>query len=313
VDRWNGLQAVASKYSAQRNAGAVTPPAGFTNYLGATSLSAYSVGASEYFGLRQSVEGFNVADLAWGTASAQSITISFWVRSSLTGTFGGALQNAASNRFYAFVYTISAANTWEYKTLTVVGDTSGTWETNNTVGLRLTFGLGAGSSLSIASGSWGSTGAISATGATSVVGTNGATFYITGVQLEAGSVATPFERRDYGRELQMCRRYLPVADGTATASYYVGQCASTAAAYSAIYHDVVARVPPTGITLTGAASTYQVTSSTAAAINCTAISWNSGGVNSSLIAYTVASGLAAGNATLFNLNGNKILFTGCEL
>ena len=205
VDRWAGMQAVASKYSAQRNAGSVAPPAGFSNYLGATSLSAYSVGATDYFGFRQSIEGFNTADLAWGTANAQSITLSFWVRSSLTGTFGGALQNAASNRFYAFSYTISAVNTWEKKTVVVAGDTSGTWATENTAGLRLTFGLGVGSTYSVAAGSWGSSAAISATGATSVVGTSGATFYITGVQLEKGSTATDFDYRPY--ELALCQRY----------------------------------------------------------------------------------------------------------
>lgn len=207
LDRWQTAYSVGSKFSVQQNAGSVTPPAGFSNYLGATSLSAYSVGAADYFGLRQSIEGFNISDFAWGTANAQPITLSFWVRSSLTGTFGGALQNAAGNRFYAFSYTISASNTWEYKTVTIAGDTSGTWATNNTTGLSLTFGLGVGSTYSVAAGSWGSSGAISVTGATSVVGTSGATFYITGVQLQKGSTATPFEFRSIGQELALCQRY----------------------------------------------------------------------------------------------------------
>ena len=207
VDRFTASLTAASKFSVQRNAGAVTSPAGFTNYLGATSLSTYAVSASDYFGLRQNVEGFNTADLAWGTASAQVVTLSFWVRSSLTGTFGGALANDAYNRSYPFTYTISTANIWEQKTVTIAGDTSGTWLTDNSIGIRLTFGLGVGSTYSGTAGSWSGTAYLSATGATSVVGTAGATFYITGVQLEKGSTATSFDYRPYGTELALCQRY----------------------------------------------------------------------------------------------------------
>jgi hypothetical protein len=129
----------------------------------------------------------------------------------LTGTFGGTLTNSAQNRFYVFSYSISSANTWEQKTITIVGDTSGTWTTDNTAGIRVRWGLGVGSSNSGTAGSWGGTSYWSATGATSVVGTNGATFYITGVQLEAGTNASAFEQIDYGRELMMCQRYYQTA------------------------------------------------------------------------------------------------------
>jgi hypothetical protein len=111
----------------QTPAGSVTPPAGFTNYLGFTSNSAYTVGSSELFSFQQRIEGLNVADLGFGTANAQAITLSFWVRSSLTGTFGGSLRNSAGDRSYPFTFTISSANTWEYETITIAGDTSGTW------------------------------------------------------------------------------------------------------------------------------------------------------------------------------------------
>ena len=207
VDRWTLYGTQASKCTGQRNAGSVTLPNGYTNYLGITSSSAYSVLTSDHFSTYQRIEGFNTADLNWGTASAQTITLSFWVRSSLTGTFGGALTNNAFNRSYPFSYTISAANTWELKTITISGDTTGTWATDNSVGIGVYFGLGVGATYSGTAGAWTGSGLFSATGATSVVGTNGATFYITGVQLEAGTVASPFERRDYGRELIMCQRY----------------------------------------------------------------------------------------------------------
>jgi hypothetical protein len=133
--------------------------------------------------------------------------LSFWIRSSLTGTFGGSIRNSAGNRSYPFTYTISAANTWEQKTITIAGDTSGTWATNNTNGMSISFGLGAGSTFSGTAGAWAAGNFISATGATSVVGTNGATFYVTGVQLEKGSTATSFDYRPYTTELQLAQRY----------------------------------------------------------------------------------------------------------
>ena len=207
VDRFVFAASVVSKFTAQQNQGTVTPPAGFINYQGLTSSSSYPVTAGDYFVVGQYIEGLNVADLAWGTASAATVTLSFWVRSSLTGTFGGVLSNDGSNRSYPFSYTISAANTWEQKSITIAGDTSGTWLKTNGIGIRLWFGLGVGSTYSGTAGAWTGSALLSATGATSVVGTNGATFYITGVQLEKGSTATSFDYRPYTTELQLCQRY----------------------------------------------------------------------------------------------------------
>jgi hypothetical protein len=208
LDRWFALISQTSKFTVQQNAGSVTLPAGFTNYLGCTSSSAYTVGASENFIMYQYIEGFNTADLGWGTVNASTVTLSFWARSSLTGTFGGSLLNDASNRSYPFTYTINAASTFEYKTVTIAGDTSGTWiGATNGVGIKVGFSLGAGSTVSGTAGAWAGANYRSATGATSVVGTNGATLYITGVQLEAGSTATEFERRPIGTELALCQRY----------------------------------------------------------------------------------------------------------
>ena len=207
LDRWGFGASVTSKASIQQNAAAVTPPAGFTYYLGVTSLSSYSVGAAEQFAIYQSVEGLNCADLSWGGANAKSITISFWVRSSLTGSFGGAVRNSAVNRSYPFSYTISSANTWEQKTVTLAGDTSGTWLTTTGTGLVLSFGLGVGSTLSGTASAWAAGNYASVTSAVSVVGTNAATWYVTGVKLEVGSIATPFVPDDYAVSLEKCERY----------------------------------------------------------------------------------------------------------
>ena len=207
LDRWAYIVSATSKFTVQRDAGGITPPAGFTNYLGCTSTAATSVGSSDYFQINQSIEGFNIADLSWGTANAKTVTLSFWVRSSLGGTFGGSLRNSAIDRSYPFSYTISSANTWEQKSITIAGDPSGTWLTTNGIGIRLAFSLGMGSTFSGTAGAWAPGNLVSATGATSVVGVNGATLYITGVQFEVGSTATPFEIRPFGTELTLCERY----------------------------------------------------------------------------------------------------------
>jgi hypothetical protein len=204
-DRWQTLQGASSKYSVGQS---TTAPAGFVNSLLLTSLSAYTVGASEQFIFRQGIEGFNTADLGWGTANAQAVTVSFWVRSSLTGSFGASLYNNAGDRSYPFSYTISSANTWEQKSVTIAGDTTGTWLTDSSgAGIYVSFSLGAGSTFSGTANAWAGAYYVQPTGATSVVGTNGATFYITGVQLEAGTTASPFEYRQYGTELALCQRY----------------------------------------------------------------------------------------------------------
>jgi hypothetical protein len=183
-------------------------PAGFINSLKCTITSAdTSLTGTQTAYCFQTIEGLNIADLAWGTASAATITISFWVKSSLTGTFGGALRNNAANRAYPFTYAISAANTWEYETITIAGDTSGTWLTTNGVGINLQFSLGAGPDRLGTAGAWNANNNVGATGQVQVIGTNGATWQVTGVQLEKGSTATSFDYRPYGTELALCQRY----------------------------------------------------------------------------------------------------------
>lgn len=213
LDRWQATASQSSKYTVQQDSSANTV-AGFTSSLKVTSLSSYSVGSGDYFSIAQRIEGNNIADLGFGTASAKSVTLSFWVRSSLTGTFGGAISNSSYARSYPYTYTISAANTWEQKFVTIPGDTSGTWLTTNGIGIIVEFGLGVGTTYSGTPGAWASgSGFDSATGAVSVVGTNGATWYITGVQFEEGSVPTPFEYRQYGIELTLCQRYYQSISG----------------------------------------------------------------------------------------------------
>jgi hypothetical protein len=191
----------------QQNAGSVTPPPGFTNYLGFTSSGTNNPSTFQFSACSQAIEGFNSADLGWGSAGAQSVTLSFWARSSLTGTFSCAIYNGGGSRSYPFTYTITAANTWEYKTVTIPGETSGLWATNNSIGIVVNFSLGAGSAVSGTAGVWATGLFRGATGAVNVTATSGATLYLTGVQLEVGTVATPFERRLFGQELALCQRY----------------------------------------------------------------------------------------------------------
>jgi len=205
LDRWAAYGNGVSKYTTTQS---TTAPAGFSNSLLVTSSAATSLASGDYYFLSQRIEGYNIADLGFGASGALTVTLSFWVRSSLTGTFGGSLQNGAENRSYPFTYTISSANTWEQKSISIAGDTTGTWATGNTSGLEVNFGLGVGSTLGGGTaGAWVGSDYRSATGAVSVVGTSGATFYLTGVMLEKGSTATSFDYRPYGTELQLCQRY----------------------------------------------------------------------------------------------------------
>jgi len=297
LDRWYSSLSQTSKFTVQRNAGSVTPPAGFTNYLGVTSSSAYTVGASELFTVAQQIEGFNIADLGWGTANAKTVTLSFWVRSSLTGTFGGVINNDGSSRSYPFTYTISSANTWEYETITIAGDTTGTWGTTNGTGLNLRFGLGVGSSVSGTAGAWSGSTFYGATGATSVVGTNGATFYITGVMLEVGTQATTFTLAggSYGAELALCQRYYykvfpQVLSAPLTET---GYSVTTTTFNACNKFPVEMRTAPTALEQNGTAANYEVRSTSTVA--CSAVpTFSLATTYSSTTVLTVASGLTAG-------------------
>ena len=280
LDRWSVGVSASSKFSVQQNAGSVTPPAGFTNYLGITSSSAYSVAAGDYFYLQQRIEGYNVADLGFGTANAKTVTLSFWVRSSLTGTFGGSFTN--SSRSYPFTYTISSANTWTQISVTIAGDTSGTWLTTNGLGLLVSFGLGVGTTYSTTANAWASGLYVSATGATSVVGTSGATFYITGVQLEVGSSATGFEVVDYTTQLAMCQRYFEIIN--ITRSYNAG----ISTTYAIVYFP------------------FEITKRTAPTLTYVALTYYSSGTTTSFTpnkSYSTTTALAVGSDAFTSWNG----------
>ena len=208
LDRFRGNSfdggATTGKFTVQQSS---TAPDDFSHSLLVTSSASTADATSNIFNIEQLIEGYNTAHLNFGSSSAKTITLSFYVRSSLTGTFGGALKNSARDRNYPFTYTINSADTFERKTITISGDTSGTWVgSTNGIGLWISFGLGVGSTYSASAGAWGAGDIFSATGATSVIGTSGATWYITGLQLEVGQ-ATPFEHLSFGETLNLCQRY----------------------------------------------------------------------------------------------------------
>lgn len=300
LDRWSFYVSQASKLTTQQSS---TAPTGFVNSLLVTSSSAYSVGAGDIFEVRQFVEGYNTADLMWGTANAQTVTLSFWVRSSLTGTFGGAIRNSASDRSYVFSYSISSANTWEQKTVTIAGDTSGTWLTTNGRGLVTCFSLGAGSTALKAAGSWGAGEYEGVTGQTNLVGTNGATFYITGVQLEKGSTATSFDYRPYGTELQLCQRYYQRQSG------FLAIAGSSTSAASCINFGTEMRASPS-LSVSGVLTLSDISAAdwtqSSASVNIPASRVNT---RSIFFDMTTFSGLTA-NRPMANVNtGNSIILS----
>jgi hypothetical protein len=315
TDRFFSYASQTSKLTGQQNAGSVTPPVGFTNYLGFTSLSIYSVLASDLFVVAQRIEGFNTADLGWGTANAKTVTLSFQVYSSLTGTFGGSLQNSAQNRSYPFTYTISTANTWTTISVTIAGDTTGTWiGATNGIGIQVNFGLGVGSTYTGTSGSWSANNYFSATGATSVVGTSGATFYITGVQLEVGSSATGFEYRQYTTEQQLCYRYYyKWINNTGVPKYgIILQAYATNGAFGKLLDlPVTMRTTPTCTSL----GTFNALS----ALGSVTTAYTSTPVDSAT-AQTLAtanwsgtSGLASGNASVVQITASSYIDASAEL
>jgi hypothetical protein len=297
LDRWVAGLIQSSKFSVQQSS---TAPAGFSNSILITSLSAYSVLSTDYFNINQFIEGFNWADLDFGTANAQTVTLSFWVRSSLTGTFGGALANSAGSRAYPFTYTINAANTWEKETITIAGDTTGTWVgATNGIGARLWISLGTGSSFATTADAWAAGNFIAPTGATSVVGTSGATFYITGVQLEKGSTATSFDYRPYTTELALAQRYYEIIGSTAGSLIFADVANASSIGRSSIFYKLTKRASPT-VTINGT-WTYS---------NASALTVDATGIDTTRLSWTIT---AAGINYIFNSTAGDNISISSEL
>jgi hypothetical protein len=313
LDRWICRLAQASKFSVQQ---VTTAPSNFTNSLRVTSTSAYSLLSTDYFSIGQRIEGLNAADLGFGTSSAKSLTLSFWVYSSLTGTFSGGLANSGYSRNFAFTYTVNAANTWEQKTINISGDSSGTWLTTTGIGLIVQFSLGSGSSYSDSAPNGWSNANPAVQNTVSVVSTNGATWFVTGVQLEVGTQATPFDWRPYGTELALCQRYCEVFASTTSnfSPFGSGYCYSTTAGESVLQYKVQKRAAPT--INYDAAGNFAVTNPVSGAnITVTSISTNRADVNIAAINFAVASGLTAGGGTrlMSNNTANPFINISAEL
>jgi hypothetical protein len=316
VDRWITYNATDGAYSGQQSTDVPTGT-GFLNSLKYTITTAdSSIGATQYAAIVQKIEGYNVADLKLGTANARQFIVSFWVRSSVTGTYGFALKNGANNRAYATTYGINSANTWEYKTLTITGDTTGTWSSDNSTGIDLSWGLGVGSTYTVsANDAWEDGLKFGAVGSTNLFATNGATFYITGVQLEVGSVATPFEHRSYGDELARCQRYYQKLQSTlGDTIVYTGYNASSAVSRGTIYLPVSMRTSPTAVETTGTASDYNIRSGGSTTTCSSVPSFEHANLQSIGIQFNVSSGLTSDAVSLCRFaNTNAFLAWGAEL
>ena len=301
VDRWEVYSNNSSRFNSQQNKGSVTPPTGFKSYLGVSVNTGYSVGASDYNILAQPIEGFNTADLGFGASGASTVTLSFWVYTSVTGTHSGFLANSSLVSAYPFTFTVSSANTWTQISVTITGSTSGTWvSATNGIGLYVGFNLGNGSNFQGTANTWNNSAVIQPTGATSVVGTSGATFYITGVQLEKGSTATSFDYRPYGTELALCQRYYFRFDGgtglQAVASGSIYGVTTTARVY--LKFPTTMRSSPTlsfvGLVCSGGSNDNSVST----------IATQLSGIDSSLIDFTVAAGTIGQGKIVYVANGS---------
>ncbi len=265
-----------------------------------------STAAGDFAIINQKIEGYNVRDLI-----GQTFTLSFWVKSPKTGVHCVSFINSGVNRSYVLEYTVTTANTWEYKTVTVVGGliTGGTWNWTNGIGLYVVFSLKGGTTFQTTPGSW-QVGDFQCTSNQVNVMDNVANdFFLTGVQLEVGTVATPFERRPYGTELALCQRYFELVSvtGSGPLGFGVGQCVGTATAYFQISSFTPKRAIP--VATLSAAATFAVVNSTGSLIAGTGASIVNYGLNHPTVSITVASGLIAGNSTMLYANGAGVTAT----
>ena len=234
----------ASKFTWGRNLNTGAGPVGFPYYFGVQSGSAFASAASDAFQFYQLLEGDAVSDFAWGTASAQPVTLSFWAMSGQAGTYSASISNYAGTRSYPFTFSLPSINTWTKIVVTIPGDTAGTWVMSGNAGsLGVHFDFGCGSTYRGPANAWASATYVGVTGSVSIIATNGATFYVTGVKLETGNVATPFNRQSLAKSMADCQRYY------STVSVYNVATAAAAGAYIAAtgFFPVTMRAAPTAI------------------------------------------------------------------
>jgi hypothetical protein len=306
TDRWQVQDFTDGVVSAQQVTDA---PTGYVNSLKVTVTTADATLASNQIArTQQPIEGVNISDLAWGSASAKTVTLSFWVRSSVTGTFGGALINSGNTRSYPFTYSISVADTWEQKSVTVAGDTSGTWLTTTGIGIQVLFSLAAGSSFLGTAGAWAGADYRGATGQTNLMATLNATWYVTGVQFEVGSVATPFERRPFGTELALCQRYFESSNTTGILAYIPGACYVSTEIYSTFFYVTTKRTTPSVVFRSTDWSVF----SNGSARTFTSIAADGIGITN-VAFYIIGSGWSAGNSAFVRNTGVNAIQVSAEL
>ena len=304
TDRFNVTCSTTGGFSAYQS---TTAPTGFTNSLFFTKTTGASPAVAETNYIYQGIEGYNASDLAWGTANAKTVTLSFWVYAGATGTFSGSLRNGAATFYsYPFTYTISSANTWTQITTTVAGPTVGTWTSDNTAGIYVFFDLGCGTNFRGPAGAWSAGNYIGATGATTYpTSTTGGTFYLTGVQLEIGTVATPFERRQYGQELALCQRYAYKSIGSTSAYCYFpafgAADATTTAQFVQMFPVPMRSSTALTLTTTGTAANYSI--------------YAAGALRACTVVPTIGAPQGSGDACQFTATTTAVLTAGqaCQL
>lgn len=252
ADRFACNKGTAGATAAVQQQAASLPSAGFEK----CNVYSVSVGAAPAAGdlnvMYQVIEGYNVQDLQWGTANAKTITVSFWAKQTVAGTYGFSINSTSVARSYVQTFTITAPNVWQYFSITIPGDTTGTYAKDNTAGMYITWDMGSGTSAETTAGSW-QAGNFKRTSACAKQIQATGTFYLTGVQVEVGSTATAFEFRPIGMELALCQRYYQASGSAET--IFSGNVTNAQLYYMTVRFPVPMRATPTTISVTNTAAT----------------------------------------------------------